>query len=131
LLCVITKQEKIGFRWLLTAGMLWLASCQSSSPTGVLSEKEMIQAIMDVYILEEKVSRMPVPYDSMAILYPRFFSKYLQEQKISEEQFKTSWNYYMNDPRKMEAIYAAVVDSLNLREQAFPRGTTSTDAASE
>jgi hypothetical protein len=36
---------------------------------------------------------------------------------VSDSVFKRSFDYYMDRPREMEQIYAALVDSLSLKEQ--------------
>ena len=119
---------KGGICLLAMIGLLATACSSDDKSADVLSEKQMIRILADMYVLEEKVSRLPVPFDSANHLFPRFRDKYLQEAGISEETFKRSWQYYMNDPKKLDRMYTAVIDSLNLREQSFPEAVTDAPA---
>jgi hypothetical protein len=125
------KRIRIHIGLMLAGGLLLVACARQERPKGVLSEKKMVQLMMEIYITEEKASRIPVPYDSMTKLFPYFREELLKRSGVTDSIFKLSWNYYMADPKKMEYLYTAVIDSLNLREQAFPDGSKKDNAAPE
>lgn len=43
-------------------------------------------------------------------------SKLLQKLNITEKQFESSYRYYLKNPKYLEIIYGAVIDSLSLKE---------------
>lgn len=95
-----------------------LLSCgEDKRPEGILSQKQMVQVLMEVYVAEDKVSRMGVNMDSAQKVIKIFKQKAFERTGVSDTVFKRSFNYYMDRPKEMELIYTALVDSLNLREQ--------------
>ena len=99
--------------------------CQSSpeKPADILGKEAMVQALADVYISEEKVSRLGLSADSGLVVGAILRSKALQQSGISDSAFVKSFDYYMDHPREMEEIYSILVDTLQLREQRSTRRT--------
>ena len=54
--------------------------------------------------------------DTARILFQHYKEEILKKMKVDKENFQKSYEYYMNNVREMDAIYAIVVDSLSLRE---------------
>ena len=47
-----------------------LVSCDSgAAPSGILSEDQMVNILIDIQLTEGMVSAIPIPYDSSQILY--------------------------------------------------------------
>lgn len=103
----------------ILAGMLLLlaAACGNSRPEGVLSEKEMVHIMSELYLAEERASRLAVPYDSLKKVFPRFSDKAFERAGVTDSVFSKSVDYYMTNPDRLEKIYATLIDSLNLRAQ--------------
>ena len=89
-------------------------------PEGVLSEPQMVNLLIEMYLAEERIARITLPYDSVASLVPRFREKVYADAGITAEDYRKSMAYYMANPKRLEYIYSAVVDSLSLREQSQP-----------
>ena len=101
--------------------LLWVAGCTPDKiPENVLTEPEMVRVLIEMYLAEERISRISLPYDSVNQLIPRFREKAFQDAGIAEETYKASMAYYMANPKRLDQIYTAVVDSLSLREQSQP-----------
>jgi hypothetical protein len=84
---------------------------------GILSHSEMVHALMEVYITEQKVTALTLPRDSSAILFKKLNERVLDSLHVQDSVLKKSYNYYLDRPQELEDIYTALVDSLNLREQ--------------
>lgn len=98
--------------------LLCLMACaQPKMPAGILTEKEMVTTLMELYITEEKVSSLGLPYDSIKKVFPVFSSKTFDKVGVQDSTFRRSMDYYMAYPDQLERIYTAAVDSLNLRIQ--------------
>lgn len=104
---------------LLCAGLLVLDGCSSKPkrPAGILSRREMVDVLEEVYIAEAKIGRMGVPGDSADRVFEIFKKKVVEKTNVSDSVFQRSFDYYKHRPQEMELIYTALVDSLNLREQ--------------
>ena len=84
---------------------------------GILSQPEMVHALMNVYITEQKVTVLSLPRDSSAVLFKKLNDRMLDSLNVQDSVLKKSYNYYLDRPLELEEIYTALVDSLNLREQ--------------
>ncbi|HMP98231.1 MAG TPA: DUF4296 domain-containing protein [Cyclobacteriaceae bacterium] len=95
-----------------------LFACRSErSPGEVLSEKEMVKVLIEIYMAEARVMEMHVDRDSAERVFQAYEQRIYQKLNIPEEDYKRSYQYYLENSSKLEKIYTAVVDSLSLREQ--------------
>ncbi len=105
--------------------LLVITGCkQDKLPVGVLSEPEMINVLIQLYVAEEKLSKVAVPYDSSTKLVPYFRAKVFENTGVPDSIYKKSMEYYMANPKRLEFIYTALVDSLSLKEQSKPNEGT-------
>ena len=97
-------------------------SCQKSArkPDDILSQEDMVKVLSELYIAEEKVTRLTLQQDSAQQVFELFRDKVFEITGVPDSVFKKSFNYYMDHPIEMETIYAVLVDSLQLREQRAP-----------
>lgn len=93
-------------------------------PEGILSEPEMVNILIQLYVAEEKLSKAAVPYDSSSRLVPYFRAKVFENTGVPDSVYKKSMEYYMANPKKLDFIYTALVDSLSLKEQSKPNENT-------
>jgi hypothetical protein len=96
---------------------------KEEKPVGILSESQMINAIIELYIAEERAEAIGIPYDSIKRIFPQFESRVFAKLGVKDSVFKESMNYYMKDPKKLQRVYTAVVDSLSLRAQELSVST--------
>lgn len=105
---------------IIAIGMLvMLPSCWDGDREAqpILSQPEMVRALTEIYISEQKVNRLGVPRDSAEREFARFKGIIFKKLGTSDTLFKRSFDYYMDRPEEMEQIYTALVDSLSLMEQ--------------
>ncbi|HEY0744974.1 MAG TPA: DUF4296 domain-containing protein [Chryseosolibacter sp.] len=108
----------------LTIGFFAFISCEKTAqrkPDYILSEEEMVKALAEVYIAEQKVSRLQLNADSAAVVFGSMEKKVFSNLNVPDSVFRASLDYYMDHPKQMEKIYGVLVDSLQLREQRAPR----------
>lgn len=98
--------------------ILVVSGCgKNKPPEGILSEKQMVNVMTELYVAEEKASRLSIPYDSTRKIFPMFSARAFEKAGVSDSLFRQSLNYYMQEPEKLERIYTILVDSLNLKAQ--------------
>lgn len=103
---------------LLGTMILVFSACgKSKRLEGILSEKQMVNVMTELYLAEEMASRLPVPQDSIKQIFPLFSAKAFEKAGIADTAFRKSLDYYMSEPEKLENIYTILVDSLNLKAQ--------------
>ena len=100
-----------------------LLGCKRNPPEGVLTEQQMVKILSEIYLAEEKANQGIHSYDSIKKVFPQFGAVILQRAGVSDSDFRNSMEYYIANPKKLETIYAAVVDSLQLQSQSAPATT--------
>jgi len=112
---------KSQMRQLITAALCIAAlSCNKldeKPAPGILSHAEMVTVLQEIYIAEEKVNRLALPRDSATQVFGLMEVKVYEKTGVDDSVFRVSLNYYLAHPKQLEKIYAAVLDSLQLREQ--------------
>lgn len=122
---MFVDQVKFSFKRKMLSGLaagivvlMLLSGCtQNKKPPGVLSEGEMVNVLSEIYLAEERIARIGVSHDSAVKLFPQFEAKILKKTGVSDSVFRTSLEYYKANPEKLEHIYTALVDSLNLKAE--------------
>src|SRR5690606_36457336 len=104
---------------------LALVSCGKKVPPGILSKREMVQIMGELYINEEKVNQLALSRDSAKQVFGIISARLFEDAAVTDSAFRKSFDYYMERPQEMELIYTALVDTLQLREQRAPFRTDS------
>jgi len=99
--------------------LILCASCSDSDRDNkdILTKKQMVKALTEIYLAEQKINRLGLPRDSAEGEFERFKKRVFEKIEVQDSVFKRSFNYYMDRPRDMEFIFTALVDSLSLMEQ--------------
>jgi hypothetical protein len=92
-------------------------SCEEKRPEGILSKDQMVSALTDFYLKEAKVNLLGLPTDSATKLIKYYKNEYARGKKFADTTLDASYQYYLNRPLEISAIYDQVIDSLVLREQ--------------
>lgn len=103
----------------IVALLIFFLSCQKQerTPKGILTTDQMVSVLSEIYVSEQKISTLGVTRDSVRQIFDVMEDKIFEKVHIPDSVFRRSLSYYMDHPKTLEMIYAALVDSLNLREQ--------------
>jgi hypothetical protein len=102
--------------------LLLLASCQSSpkTPPGILDQDSMINILIDIHVAEAKANSAGLRSPDSVQVYYKFLEKdVFSKHSTDSTRYYNSYRYYMENIKQMDQIYAAVVDSLSLRENSI------------
>ncbi len=108
--------KKILFLFLL------LTACTESPkpPPGTLDKDRMINILIDIHIAEAKAGGVSLrSQDSATVYYKVLEGDVFKKHGVDSTTYYRSYRYYMNNIKEMDEIYAAVVDSLSLRENSI------------
>jgi hypothetical protein len=95
-----------------------LFSCEKEElPGEILTPEQMVASLTELYVMEAKVSNIPVNRDSILQIADYLETRTFDKLGIPDSVFKKSYSYYLDRPKEMENIYTVLIDSLNLREQ--------------
>jgi len=102
----------------LCATLLMGGGCsKSDKPKGLLNKDQMVGALTELYLAEQKVATVAVSRDSTSKIFTQMSPAIFAKIGASDSVFHRSFDYYLDRPAEMEQIYNAVIDTLNLREQ--------------
>jgi hypothetical protein len=108
-------------RFVLRGAICMLILCcscgESDRDKNILTKAQMVKAMTEIYLAEQKINRLGVPRDSAEHEFERFKQLVFEKIDVKDSVFKRSFNYYMDRPKDMEFIFTALVDSLSLMEQ--------------
>lgn len=97
--------------------MLMAVACSSDRlPESVMTEEQMIKYLVDLHITESSVQNLRLKADSAKVVFATREKYLLKEHEITDSIFIKSYNYYLNNPERLESIYSAVVDSISLKQ---------------
>ena len=97
--------------------MTLLSCARDEHSEEVLSQREMVKTLQELYIAEEHVGKLGLRIDSSRKLFAEMESRIFADLGVTDSTFKRSFDYYLSHPDQWEQVYSALVDSLNLREQ--------------
>jgi hypothetical protein len=92
-------------------------SVQGRKPPGLLGKEDMVRAMTELYLAEQRVATIGVKRDSVMRIFDEMSPGVLARAGTTDSVFRKSFAYYMDHPQQLEEIYTALIDSLNLREQ--------------
>lgn len=95
------------------------AACSSKEeiPEDVYSQAKMVDVLIDIHLLEQKLDQLGVTYDSQKVMYNHFEARIFEKYEVDSVAYKKSLNYYYQNVEYLEEIYEVIVDSLSVREK--------------
>jgi hypothetical protein len=102
----------------LLAVLLLVFSCKSEEgfPEGILTESEMVDLLIDIRILEGKVSVLSVGRDSSRVLYEKLERDIFEKHEMDSLVYRRSYQYYLVRPELYLSVNDIVLDSLKIRQ---------------
>jgi len=100
---------------------LWCAfSCTTPDkkmPKDVLTKPQLTSFMIEMYVAEAHLDAITMPKDSAIKLFIPYEEKLKQKFAISDSTLRRTYQYYLENPKDLEDVYDALIDSLNLKEQ--------------
>jgi hypothetical protein len=94
-------------------------ACSESGelPKGILPEKKMVTLLIDLHWSDAKIAQSAYTNtDSAQYNYWKLETAIFKRNKTDTLTFRKSLAYYSQTPKRLEEIYAIVIDSLSYRE---------------
>lgn len=100
---------------LILVSFFFMASCHKSDQRGILSEKQMIELLTEVHLIDGYLNTLPIDSSRKVInaLYEQVFAKY----RIDSATFQQNVLYYLGNPVASKELYASITTKL----QGFER----------
>jgi hypothetical protein len=105
-------------RYLFLCFLLLAMACGDPKiPSDVLPEKKMVGLLIDMQIADARVSGAGLRTDSAKVIMRFYEDKLFEQHAVSREHYQKSMAYYLENPKILDRIYEAMIDTLHLREQ--------------
>lgn len=92
---------------------------KDTPPEGIMSKEAMVSFLIDLHIMEAKITTAHFPNDSVKLFFPEIEKELFKKHNITDSIYFLSYQYYLENMYDMEEIYTAVVDSLSLTERVY------------
>lgn len=76
----------------------------------------MVRILADIHVTEALIETNVVYPDTAQMVFNREKAAILEKYGVTQEEFKTTYDYYLNNLQAMDALYETVVDTLSVRE---------------
>jgi hypothetical protein len=99
--------------------LLLFTSCQTEEKKDkvILTQTQLSTFLIDMYLAEARIDNISIQKDSAIKLFLPYEEKLMKKYNLSDSVLKKTYQYYIDHPKEMEAVYDAVIDTLSLREQ--------------
>ncbi|MHC2992977.1 hypothetical protein OB13_15825 [Pontibacter sp. HJ8] len=99
--------------------MALLLGCQkqtTQAPDNLVPQETMVQILADVHIAEALIENRVIYPDTALMTYNQQQQRILASHNVSEEDFRKTYNYYLENLTLMDKLYEVVLDTLSVRE---------------
>lgn len=112
------KLKNKKFALLITSIFCCIILVSAKIPPNILSHNEMVNILVDLELAKSTAYEYTHTPEESKEIYKKNVIKIYEEYKISNDIFKESYNFYINNPKLLLAVYNDVIDQLtNLLEQ--------------
>lgn len=86
------------------------------APADLLPPKQLVSLLADLHVAENRAQRSARAADTVQAMYLRAEADIYRQRHLTRAQFDQSYAYYATRPAELEEIYAALIDTLAMRE---------------
>jgi hypothetical protein len=108
--------------------LLFLLSCKSKVPAGILGSEEMKSLLIDIHIVDGQLASVPATPDSLFKHSASFYQQVFEQHHTDSTQFAKSFNYYTNQPDQMFEIYDGVYNVIKVKADSAVKVNTKKDS---
>ncbi|MFD3000982.1 DUF4296 domain-containing protein [Pontibacter toksunensis] len=82
----------------------------------MISQPKMVRILADIHTVEALIEQNISYPDTALMVFNKQQSEILKKHGVKQEDFKATYNYYLNHIAEMDKLYEVVVDTLSVRE---------------
>nr|WP_255709838.1 DUF4296 domain-containing protein [Pontibacter harenae] len=104
--------------------MLSCTKQKTQRPDNLIPEEKMVRIMADVHTVEALVEAKQLYPDTALMTYNRAKREILEKHEVSEEKFRATYTYYLENVDQMDKLYEIIIDTLSVREAKFNANNT-------
>lgn len=93
------------------------SSNEESTPAGVLDKEKMTMVLAEIYIIDAATN---IQNFSNGLTLPAnpspLYDKFLKKENVTYQEFRSSYEYYLQHPKELSEIYTSLMDELSRRQ---------------
>lgn len=106
------------YKWIVFIFLLATVSCadkdQLHIPEGVLPKDQMVKVMTNIYIIDGATDHQNFASGITMPADPRIsYQKFLAKDGISYDDFKNSYDFYLQHPAELNQIYTEVLNEIS------------------
>lgn len=82
----------------------------------ILHDTSFVNILVDIHLIEAAKHLKYIPNDSSLSNLPNYYNLIFNKHRISEDEFLFTYNYNIQDPKKMQKILSKVISEIELKE---------------
>ncbi len=103
--------------------LIFIFSCSSPRPEGVLNEQDMKSVLKDMHLANAYLNTLPM--DSMEKVAPVYFKQIFKNHQTDYRTFEKSLRYYSEQPILLDSMYSQIAAEYRaLEKQVKPSSKT-------
>lgn len=97
--------------------LLLMAACSSSEerPADLLPRDKFTEVLLEAQLIEARVNHEAVVDKKTSVPDKSYYAEMFKEQGVSEEEFKTTFDWYVDHPAELKDVYNDVLTGLQKR----------------
>ncbi|MDX5436284.1 MAG: DUF4296 domain-containing protein [Pontibacter sp.] len=76
----------------------------------------MVRILADIHTTEATIETKVIYPDTALMVFNKEQEEIFRKHKVTKEQFEDTYDYYLENLKKMDKLYEMVVDTLVMRE---------------
>jgi hypothetical protein len=102
---------------------LVLLSCGQTDtkiPAHLLPEEKMVRILADIHTAEARIENVYIYPDTSQMIFNHQKRLILDNYQVTEEEFRETYQFYLDNLRQMDRLYEIIIDTLSVRESKVP-----------
>lgn len=106
---------KKGFSILIVSILFACSNNEISIPENIIPQEQMVQVLADIHIAEV-TANFKSPGDTINIDVKSLYLQIYNKHSITEEQYRESYQFYLDHPTLFNKMYDEVITELSRRQ---------------
>ncbi|GAB3538958.1 hypothetical protein GCM10027443_34880 [Pontibacter brevis] len=82
----------------------------------MIPQPKMVRILADIHTVEAVIEQHIAYPDTALMVFNKQQAEILEKHGVQQEDFKATYQYYLNHVAEMDKLYEIVVDTLSVRE---------------
>jgi hypothetical protein len=95
---------------------LSLSGCNQDPKKPPIEEEKFISIMIDIHLLEARLENLKQLNDTSFFAAGKGYEQIYKNHSVTKEQFRQTFDFYLNHPKQMDKLYEKIVDSLSEME---------------